>query len=75
MEVDSFEWNDRVRAMLRDARLQSGLSARQLGLEVDMNSRTIRRIESGETEVRAKTIDKWLEACGFYIQMELLSRW
>lgn len=50
--------------VLRDARLEAGLTQRELAEKAGMPQPVIARIESGASSPRADTLDRLLQACG-----------
>lgn len=56
-------WCQAVAQMLTDVREAAGLSQRMLAAALDVDHRTIRRIEDGLTTPRGAFVEAWLAQC------------
>jgi transcriptional regulator with XRE-family HTH domain len=60
--------------LLKDARLRSGLSQRELARRAGTSQSVVARIELGETSPSWDTLDRLLAAAGFALDVRLLVR-
>lgn len=54
---------------LRAARTAAKLTQKQLGELLSLSHAQVSRIESGERETTPETLSKWLEACGYRLDV------
>lgn len=54
---------------LAAARKAAGLTQDQMAAKLGVDARTIRRVESSETEIKTRYLFAWADACGLRVAM------
>lgn len=80
MKKDSEFWNDyderfetfKLGALLKQARLEAGMTQEQIARELKTTKSVISRMENHATDIRLSTLEKFAKAVGRHIQVALI---
>lgn len=61
-------------SLVREARRRAGLTQEELARRVGTTQSAVARVEGGHTEPSLRRIERWVQACGFELEITMSAR-